>query len=168
MALGRMNPTYSHAPVMMTATGYAILPIASPPANYVIPTQKAALTVGANGATIGQSQTCGPDSRVPVVVNPTTAYAATVANIGANTNIFMLDLRAFPSDIVNVDAGFVPANATAGSVVGNAVGSFCILGIDNVNKFIYFGAYNVNGSNIGFGLGMGIQWSVTFKDIVAI
>lgn len=162
-----MNPTYAQSPVMMTATGYAQFPVAPSGTNYVVPTQKAVTTTGANGATIGQSQTCGPDSRVPVVVNPTSAYASTVA-AGGSTNTIMLDLRAFPADIINVDATFSTANSVPGSIAGNAIGSFYVVGIDNVNKFVYFNAFALSGAVLNFGAGMGIQWSVTFRDINAI
>lgn len=165
--LGRMNPSYSHAPEMLFACGYATFASTVTVANTVIALAKFAPVVAANGAVLGQSYTIGPDTRVPVVAWPTTAYASQVA-AGTSSSVVMLDCRQFSADIISIDASYVPPAPTAGTLGGGTVGSYYALGIDNVNKFVYFAAYSVAGTAIAPPAGSAMQWSVTFKDITAV
>lgn len=168
MALGRMNPAYSHAPQMMFAAGYAVFP-AYAGVNTVLAQARNATTAAANGAAIGQSTTLGPDARVAVVWAPTAAYASQVASGGGLQSVVMLDCRQFQADIINADATYIsPPGGTPGALTAPTGTLYC-LGIDNANKFLYFGLYGVTGAgytNILAGASM--QWSVAFKDITAV
>lgn len=171
MPLGRMNPTYSTSPLVCEYTGYVTFSTSgAPPANTVLNTlTKLSVASNANGATLGQLYSMSPDSRMPVVSYPTTVYHPAVA---ANTTafMFMIDCRALNADIIYASAAYVPApSATAGNLPTLASAANAnVLGIDNVNKFVYFTLTSSSGSAVYPTPGSSVHFDIAFRDTQAI
>lgn len=167
-----MDPTYATAPLIMELTGYCYFTNASAATSPVVTNTpvKNALLTAANGAVLGQQATLGPNGRVPVVIFPTTAYAAQVAAGAGNASVVMLDCRQFQADIIYATAAYAPAlSATAGALPNAAnIGNFNLLAIDNTNKFIYFWCCTAAGAPLTPTVGASMQFDVAFKDTTAI
>lgn len=166
MALFKMNPMWSGDPEMCVVAGsYVFTNPAAATANTVVQPALFRATPNALGAAIGQNETMAPQgSKVPCVIFPTTGYAPGVASNAGLANICMLDLRAYPSDIVSVQAELIPApSATPGAL--NVTGlDAAVLGIDQSNNFIYILGLTAAGAGSNFAAGSALHFVVYFKD----
>lgn len=166
MAMFKMNPMYSGDPSMCVIAGSAVAQnVGAAPANTVVPNVLFKASQNATGAAIGQNETMAPQGgKVTVVINPTTGYAPQVVS-NASASIALLDLRAFPGDIVSVNVTAIPApSATPGALNLNPIEA-SVLGIDQTNNFVYVTFSLVNGgSSLNFTAGMALHFAVFIKD----
>jgi hypothetical protein len=152
-------------------TGYVTVPaggVAGP--NTLINTiGRASTSSNAAGATLGLPYTMSPDARMPVVLYPTVAYNPAVAT---NTFSFtiMLDCRAFNAEIIYASAAYCPPpNPTPGAIAGyTQTGSMNCVGIDAVNKFVYFTIVSTSGSQITPQAGATLHFDIAFHDTLAV
>jgi hypothetical protein len=139
MTMFKMNPMYSGDASMCVVAGSAVFTnTTTPTSNTIIPAQVLPVTPAANGAAIGQGETVAPmGCKVTVVVNPTTAYHPAVAANASSAAVALIDLRAYPSDIVSVHVGVTTiASATPGTL-SLSLPTANVVGIDQTNKFVY-------------------------------
>ncbi len=165
MAMFKMNPMYAgDAELCVVAGSYVFTNASAPTANTVVQSALFQATPAANNSSIGQNETVAPQgSKVPCVAYPTTGYAPAVA-AGAGTNVAMLDLRAYPGDIVCVQVQLVaPASATSGTLNLTPLEA-SVIGIDQVNKFVYVQAYTTAGAAQAFSGGVALHFVAFFKD----
>lgn len=170
MALFRSNVSYGTSPEIMELLGYAYFTnTAAPAANTIVSQVRTTVPQAATGQQLAQQYTLGPDARVTVVMNPTNAYHPAVAS-GGSTSVVMLDLRAFPADIVMAQATYAPApSGTVGALPAVAnVGNFQLLAIDNMTKFVYFACTSSSGSTQVPSNGASIQFDVAFSDTFSV
>lgn len=165
MAMFKLNPMYSGDTQLVCVAGsYVFQNTTAAPQNTVVPTILFKANANVNGAAIGQNETVAPQgTKIPCVLNPTPAYAPQVAT-GANANVAMLDLRAYPGDIVSVQVNAAAApSATAGALSLISVECTCV-GIDQTNNFVYVLCTGGSGSAQPWQNNMSLHFAVYFKD----
>lgn len=165
MAMFKMNPMFAGDPEMCVVAGSCVFTNTGAAAvNTIVPAALFSASKNALGAGIGQNETVAPQgSKVTHVINPTTGYAPAVAT-GGNATVVLLDLRAYPGDLVSVQVAAVgPANATAGALTTTAYDA-AVLGIDQTNNFVYFLITTAAGGAQFFGAGLALHYVVFFKD----
>lgn len=170
MTLFRMNQAYGTSAEVCELMGYAYFTnTGAPAANTIVQMTANTTPTAAAGQKLAQTYTLGPDARVPVVMNPTTAYHPAVAP-GGSTSVVMLDCRAFPADIIMVQAMYVPPpSGTTGNLPALTTAGNCVLlAIDNVNKFVYFAFTSLSGTAQVPANGASVQFDVTFMDTYTI
>jgi hypothetical protein len=159
MALFKTNPINAGDPGMCVVAGSVVASNTSTGNNTIVPQAMAPATANAAGAAIGQGETIAPQaSKVTVVFQPTTAYHPAVATNANTAGVALLDLRAYPSDIVSVQVTLANApGATPGTLVFVAP-TATVVGIDQVNKFVYIA------SSQNFVNNLALHYVVYFKD----
>lgn len=165
MALFKMSVMNSGNAEMCTVTGSCVFTNTAASNNYIQPQSLTKAAVNASGASIGQNETVAPQgSKVVIVAQPTTAYSPQIATNANAASIAVLDLRGFPADIVSVGCGAVaPAPGTAGTIA--TTGYDCaVLGIDQVNNFIYVQLVTSAGVATTWGNGIALHYKVVFCD----
>ena len=165
MAMFKSNPMYCGDPGMVVVAGSVVAQNpAAAAANTIVPNVLTRTNFNAAGAGIGQGEAVAPQgAKVTAVINPTTAYAPQVAT-GANQNVVMLDLRAYPGDIVCVQASCVPApSATPGALTLGSLDA-TVVGIDQSNNFVYILTTSGGGGANAFLNGISLHYVVFFKD----
>jgi hypothetical protein len=166
-----MNPTYSTAPLVCEYTGYATVPVggAANPNTIINTISRAPSTSNAAGAALGLPYTMSPDGRMPVVLYPTVAYNPAVAT---NTFSFtiMLDCRAYNAEIIYASAAYCPPpSATPGALAAyTQSGSMNCVGIDAVNKFVYFTIISTSGNTIAPQAGATLHFDIAFHDTLSV
>lgn len=165
MAMFKMNPMMAGDPSMVVVAGSCVFTnTGAAPANTIVPATLFNASKNALGAGIGQNETVAPQgSKVTHVINPNTGYAPAVAT-GGNANVVLLDLRAYPGDLVSVQVAAVgPANATAGALTTTAYDA-AVLGIDQTNNFVYIMMTTGSGGATNAANGLALHYQVYFKD----
>lgn len=165
MAMLKMNPTYAGDPQLCVVAGSFVFTNTSAPAqNTIIQPTFFTAPRNANGAGIGQNETVAPlGSKVVGVAFPTPAYSPQVVT-NASANTVMLDLRAFPGDIVSVNATLVPAPGNTPGTLSLISMDATVVGIDQVNNYVYILAVGGGGGVQALTNGVSLQYVVYFKD----
>ena len=165
MAMFKMNPMYSGDPGMCVIAGSAVAQNVGPaPANTVVPAVLFKASQNAAGSALGQNESVAPQGgKVPMVINPTPAYAPQVVTNG-NPTVVMLDLRAYPGDIVSVVASAIPAMSATPGALNYAPVDTSVLAIDQTNNFVYIQLLSAAGSNLNMAGGTALHFAVFIKD----
>lgn len=161
----KMNPMYSGDPNMVVVAGSFVAQNVGPAAiNTIVPNVLFKASQNVNGAAIGQNESSAPQgSKVTAVINPTPAYSPQVAT-GGNQNVVLLDLRAYPGDIVCVQASCVPAPSATPGVLNLSSLDATVVGIDQSNNFVYILSTSGSGGVNAFQNGVSLHFAVYFKD----
>lgn len=165
MAMFKLNPMYSgDTQLCVVAGSYVFQNTGAATANTIVQQQLYKAPANTAGAAIGQNETIAPQgSKVPCVLNPTAAYAPQVAS-GGNASIALLDLNAYPGDIVCVQVGLVAApSATAGALNVTPYDA-SVIAIDQTNHYVYVAGTTSAGVAQNFQSGLALHFVVYFKD----
>ena len=165
MAMFKLNPMFSGDPSMVVVAGSVVAQqTGAAPVNTIVQNVLTKTNFNAAGAGIGQGEAVAPQGcKVTAVINPTPAYSPQVAT-GANQNTILLDLRAYPGDIVCAMASVTPPpNATPGALNLTAVDA-TVAGIDQANNFIYVLTTNGSGGALGLTAGFSLHYVIFLKD----
>lgn len=165
MAMLKMNPTYAGDPQLCVVAGSFVFTNTSAPAqNTILQPSFFNASRNANGAGIGQNETVAPlGSKVVGVAFPTPAYSPQVVT-NASASTLMLDLRAFPGDIVSVVATLVPGPGGAPGTLSLVSMDATVVGIDQINNYVYVLAVSGGGGAQSLANGVALHYVVYFKD----
>lgn len=166
MAMFKMNPTYAGDPQLCVVAGSFVFTNTSPaPTDTIVQPTFFTSAKNAQGAGCGQDETVAPlGSKVVGVINPTPVYSPQVCT-GGGASVLLLDLRAYPGDIVSVVASNSSAPSSTPGTLTNIVYNTVVRGIDQTNKFVYISNLSANGATIvSLQGGMSIHYVVYFKD----
>lgn len=165
----KMNPMFSGDPNLVVVAGSAVSQNVGPaPINTVVPSVLFKASQNLGGAALGQNESMAPQGgKVPVVISPTPGYAAQVATNASNATVVMLDLRAYPGDIISVMASAMPPmHATPGALNFLPMDA-SVLAIDQTNNFVYIQIVGAAGNLLHMSNGVALHFAVFIKDSYA-
>lgn len=165
MAMFKMNPTFAGDPQLCVVVGSFVFTNASAAAiNTIVQPTYFTSAKNAQGAGCGQDETVAPlGSKVVGVINPTPAYSPQVCT-GGSQSVILLDLRAYPGDIVSVVASCATAPAGTPGTLSLTTYDASVIGIDQTNKFVYLAATTSTGAAQNLQSGIAVHYVVHFKD----